>query len=425
MLYKMGSICEAVLMAKCFNDLYGKRFSVTIELAIFLTVNIILLECIDCGCLPQWCSLFIYPLIGIYCIGSFKVSIRNILINYALCFIVLRCMQGICAFLIYFCAKNYVRAQEYRFFVQLTMLVIYLIISKFVSFNAISEYLQRQYIKVNTFLITGFILIIIGSFIIKFRNTFNRLNYVSFFICMIIIFAFSVSWAKNKEKSIQSEAQLNAYRLYESSYEKLIGEIRSKQHEFNNHISTIYNQHYMYKDYDSLVAHQKQYCEKVVEDNKCAKLLKLEGSVLIGFLYGKFLEAEKKDITVSCEIGISDRVFEIPDFRLVEILGNFIDNAMEELEQSDIRKMNVKMYSDGGYGYITVENVGRFLDNSEISKMFDRGYSKKGLSRGIGLYNVRHLSEKYDFDVLCGNVLKEGENWIYFTVKKKLGMDSE
>lgn len=99
---------------------------------------------------------------------------------------------------------------------------------------------------------------------------------------------------KYKIKSTDSEAELNAYKLYEESYKNLINEIRIRQHEFNNHINAIYNMSSIYRTYEELVENQKKYCEELESDNRYGQLLKLGNTVVIGFLYGKLLEAERK-----------------------------------------------------------------------------------------------------------------------------------
>lgn len=37
--------------------------------------------------------------------------------------------------------------------------------------------------------------------------------------------------------------------------------------------------------------------------------------------------------------------------------------------------------------------------------------------RGLGLYNVKELCEKYDANIVCRNKLDDSENWVEFTLE--------
>ena len=72
----------------------------------------------------------------------------------------------------------------------------------------------------------------------------------------------------------------------------------------------------IYFTYDELIANQKQYCNHVVNDNKYERLLKVGNSVLIGFLYGKLLEAEGRGIDVDYDVQCMELNVGLPMYKL-------------------------------------------------------------------------------------------------------------
>ena len=51
--------------------------------------------------------------------------------------------------------------------------------------------------------------------------------------------------------------------------------------------------------------------------------------------------------------------------------------------------------------------------------MFEDGYSTKGEGRGIGLYHVRKLVQKYKIDLAVENQNQEEQNYICFSIIMK------
>lgn len=105
--------------------------------------------------------------------------------------------------------------------------------------------------------------------------------------------------------------------------------MRKKQHDFHNHITAIYSHHLMAKDYDTLVALQKKYCDEIMEENRYARLLSSNSPIVIAFLYSKFIEAESKGCRITYDIKVDELQCKIPDYKLIEVLGILLDNAIE------------------------------------------------------------------------------------------------
>ena len=101
MIYRVSLLLEALLIIKCIYDVYGQKFKFSIELAVFLISDMILMSAILEGFLPNWCSMFMYAVIIIFTIVKFGFNIKKLFINLAFVIIVLSVLQAICAVLIY------------------------------------------------------------------------------------------------------------------------------------------------------------------------------------------------------------------------------------------------------------------------------------------------------------------------------------
>ena len=268
-------------------------------------------------------------------------------------------------------------------------------------------------------------IIILFSFLINFKkiNVFNYtefIQYILLFTCIVFIGVLAIQLLQYKVKSKEIETELRIHKLYSDSFDKLIDNIRFKQHEFDNHINTIYSQHFIYDTYEKLVEAQKSYCQIVIAENKFNKLLTSGNPVIIGFLYGKFVEIDKMGINISYHISIEDMAVGIPIYKLIEILGNLIGNAVEALIQMrHCNKLYVQMVEEFGGFYIEVRNESDYIKHSEISLFFTKGYSSKGENRGLGLFHVKNICNEYCLNLFCQNKQIDEKNWVAFIVSNK------
>ncbi len=99
----------------------------------------------------------------------------------------------------------------------------------------------------------------------------------------------------------------------------------------------------------------------------------------------------------------------LPEDDFVTIVGNLIENAIEELnhertfaEPADSsvssespREINISIYCRPDVNIIICEDTGRGIKPEIIDHIFEKGVSSKGTNRGIGLFLIHELVEKY------------------------------
>lgn len=229
-----------------------------------------------------------------------------------------------------------------------------------------------------------------------------------------------------KRKKIEIlENEIRSYQMYIKPLEELVREIRTRQHEFDNHMNAILNMHYTIDNYEDLVKAQSEYIKEMYTENsrQLIALLKISDKILAGFLYSKILSA-KPYIKIDLEVKSLDIISSISEHSLIEIIGTLVDNALEAATED---KPNVRMILASSHHKLIFEisNETENLSLDEISKFFDKGYSTKNINEenrfegkhGFGLYNVRKLSKKYGGDVTVSLDYVDDKQFITFRVE--------
>lgn len=298
------------------------------------------------------------------------------------------------------------------------LLVVLFMLPK-IKLNRLSIYLQNREWILTIFLCICIVLVVAGYVNYKVFSGLEIYQYLFFFISIVLFCILTGQLGKYKIRSKEIETELKMHKLYADSFHGLIEEIRLRQHEFDNHISTIYSLHYTHHSYEALVKAQNEYSQTLIKENRYNKLLKAGNPMLIGFLYGKLVEAEKHDINVTYQIDIGELNVDVPIYKLIEILGNLIKNAVEAMEtQEECKALYIRVVENGIGFAMEVRNKSEFVDYSQIEAFFKKGFSKKGKNRGLGLYNIKNICNNYSLDIFCENKIIEGENWLSFEIRK-------
>lgn len=231
------------------------------------------------------------------------------------------------------------------------------------------------------------------------------------FIALVLIL-----WINSENEKRHKAEELRAYQLYTKTFEDAVTTIRMKQHEFDNHINAIKCMRYTIQNKEELFDEQDKYCNRILQDNKYNKLLKLNMSpILTGYLYSKFTAASAHDINITYEIqDVNIEYIVIND--LIEIIGVLFDNAVEALREQGDTEMEVKLLKTDDAFMLSVANISGWKTNNEIEKFFEYGYSTKGREHGIGLYRVNTLLKKYKASIQAENITKNDMNYLYFKV---------
>lgn len=422
MVVRISTVLEAITTTILLHSLYGKKYVVDIKTILFIALDLVIFQGINEGYLPKGISAVIYIVIVAYCMWEFKSTIKAMIVNVILYVVLLGSMQMICIAGVY-CILPGAEMKVLILGMNIVILFLCVLLFRRIQLRKLSYFFQQRDIIIKLVLLISVGIIIVCVYLVQTMEKVYYIPYVFVCIASITLCIMAGSWEGYKIKAREREAELEMFRLYGDSFENLLLDIRLRQHEFNNHISAVFSQHLTCSTYEELVKRQREYCGQVLEENKYEKLLISGNSVLTGFLYGKFLEAEKRNIEISYSIETTNLDVGVPDHKIIELIGNFFNNAMDALETVEIKKIHMEIYCSKGKTVIEIRNTGEKFSEEEFGKMFKRGYSNKGTNRGLGLYNVKRMGKEYGFEIVCENKYIKNENWISFAVMFKSSPD--
>lgn len=425
MVVSLYLLFEVLAVVVCLHYLYGEKFRFDIVTVSIISIDLIWMQAIYYFHWNQSWSLMIYPIIIVYCILRFGFDVKAIVVNNILYLIIIGCLQLGMLMLVHIISGAQVIDESKSLIINILLFGAIVGVLRKCRLDILSKYLQSRERLMIIALCGAIGGIIISILRYKKSDGFDLWSYLLLFISIIFMCVIVANLGKYKIRMLEAETELRAYKLYEDSFQSLIDEIRARQHEFDNHINVIYSDHFLYRTYEELVQAQRDYCRDVIAENRYNKLLSSGNSTIIGFLYGKFIEAEKFGIQISYKVIIQNLECGVPVYKMVELLGNLINNAVEELRAAkDENKLIVEIIESNSRLEIEVGNECRRIDYNRIQKFFEKGYSEKGKDRGYGLFNVKKICESYHMNIECSNRKVNDDNFLIFKIakdKKPLG----
>ena len=263
-------------------------------------------------------------------------------------------------------------------------------------FNKILNIKLDKNIKI--IIISGLVLLSLG---IMFYNSFSFIIYnLETMIILIIIAIFIVvlfTLIKERLNNDNLKEQYDKLLEFMVTYEKEVEEQRILRHENKNNLIAIKSK-IIDKDNEKEIV---SYIDELlnistkIKNEKYAKFGYLPSNGLKGLFYYKTDEAENKGIKFSINISkdIKKSVIsnmETKNFRLLgNIIGVFLDNAIEASFNSNEKKMGIEIYKNKKNVEILISNS--YNTKLDIKKIGFISYSTKGKNRGHGLLLVNSI----------------------------------
>lgn len=416
-------VFEAIAVLLLLHTLYGKKICWNIYSIAFVVIDYILMLATKLFGVSQNLSVMIYPLLAIYCFVQFKSKIQEIIVNIVLAVIMLLGIQLIPLLVFGILGELLIGYENVAIVISnLIILIIAIVLYKKVDLHTISLTFQRNSKLIGLILLLESTLVFLLIF--QYKNAYGKvpIKYTVISGIMVLIIILCIHGLLYRIKYQEKQAELEAYKTYSAAFSDLITQIRARQHEFDNHISALCNLHYICKDYDELVQEQSKYAKDVISNNRFHKLLVSGNPVIAGFLYGKLSSIQEQGIEVTYTFHISEFTSKIPVYLVVELVGNLLKNAVEAVKTQQVEKqIHLSCTENENEFCLGVRNRSEKIPLDEIGRFFEKGYGSKGSGRGLGLYNVKEICEKYGVDIVCDNTEIDDKNWflIELHIKKQ------
>ncbi len=272
------------------------------------------------------------------------------------------------------------------------IVAVYFIVRIFPLNKVLVFYLKKQSF-INTLMFVLLVPVVFYS-IIWDSNQANSWQYVSLIFTAIIIWTLIVIILFLEIVKINEGRKIaKIYNEYYPILERLIDEVKTKQHDYKNHLQALYSIAEL--DRNTQIA---TYIEDVMQTSyKNEKFLNTNNNIISALLYSKNSELQSKNIEFEFIYDMPLPSYPLKDYEMVEVIGNLIDNAKDAALVSGDRdkRITITMKNDSDHKIIEVANTGLPISQDMINNILKKGYSTKGDNRGYGLYNINKIVESY------------------------------
>ncbi|MCG0050190.1 MULTISPECIES: sensor histidine kinase [Priestia] len=205
-------------------------------------------------------------------------------------------------------------------------------------------------------------------------------------------------------------------KAYSKSFQDLLYSIRSQKHDYFNHIHVLHRL-IINGNYNEAVKYIDFTCSDIIYTQELIKINNLPISALLN---AKFEIAKSKKILFNLNINQQLPIsLKIKSFELVRVLGNIIDNAIEEEMRSNKseKKINIKIdcFMDA-YLVISVWNKNSFISQDTMRKICKEGFSTKDSfkNKGLGLSIVSKILRDYNGHLDIESSIENGTTFSIF-----------
>ena len=407
MLERIYWLLEIISLAICISSIYGVKIKADIKTVAWIAIEVMFMGMFKRNLITMQTYFIIYVLYILYVYIEFRMSLKIATFTAILSMIFTGLIQMIIALPVYYIG-DYCKTSENIMVLVINagVLMAVVLISKTKFLHGVYKFLARKELILNiTFILVMFIY---GYCMYRIKYS-NKIKSDLYVIACILL-----RWKVMERETEYQQEQIKLSNRYSEEYNALVEISRKKQHDFKNQINALYGLSDIKAEKE-----QRKYIDKLLDENKVVKILhSVEQPVLAGFLYRKVNEIMAAGINIEFNLSVPDAELAIEVLDCIEIVGIFLDNAVEALNKEKDKSIILEMFTMEQKVEIRVKNVSPYYENDEISKFFQYNYSTKGKNRGIGLAKIKDLQKKYKFDILVEMQEIHNKNWISFSVIK-------
>ena len=401
-------LLEILSLLYAFATVYGEKLEYNIKVVLFLVTQIVLMIGLNDYGFPKYFVSVSYLIMLLYCLFNYQCQVVRAIINIVISVIVL----GISQLMIYFLLSTLMRDNNsgtlmWEFLTMLMCFIISVFLLPKLHLKEISDFLMKH--KKILLIVGCFALVAFGQKVWKIKETDltgKDVIYVIYFFTLLLLLLWE--WQQARNDADKKRTQLEMNRLYYNAYDDLICSVREKQHDFKNHMNAIEGMLYTIDDYDELIKQERNYIDSILKNNDKTSILTMnENPLIAGFMSEKIHYAEEMGIDIEHHCIWKNKDINIPEYKLVEMFGILMDNAIEALGNYDENAyMNVNLSCGQEVLIFDVTNQYSNEMPEDLKQIFKANYSSKGKNRGIGLSKLQRMVEEFG-----GEVSTESFRW--------------
>lgn len=119
-------------------------------------------------------------------------------------------------------------------------------------------------------------------------------------------------------------------------------------------------------------------------------------------------EAALKNVEIITSLTDQDISLNIPVHQFKQVIVNLMKNAIEAIDESQIRIIHISTQNDGNSASISISDSGCGMTEEMMNNLFIPFYSTKEKGTGVGLYVCKQIIEDYGGSLKVTSSLGEG-----------------
>ncbi len=301
---------------------------------------------------------------------------------------------------------------RFKIMVHIGMLVIVIIITQVVRFLIRKFKVNPENIKIKNKMTILMIVNICIIAITYYLNAIVAQTYMArnttmlIYVALMIVYLISMSVitfvvANNMKKEMQYEnrkIELENLKEYNSNLEAMYNDMRGFRHDYTN-ILTAMSGYIEEKNIEGL---EEFFYKKIVplnsemnrKNNRIGLLQNIHITEIKGLIASKVIRAQELGIDVLVDIVEPVDKIDMDIIDLSRTIGILLDNAIEaaiECEKSWIKLTFIQKEN-----FVLLVFINSCVERTpQIYQIFEKGFSTKGDNRGLGLYNLKEIVNKY------------------------------
>jgi sensor histidine kinase regulating citrate/malate metabolism len=219
--------------------------------------------------------------------------------------------------------------------------------------------------------------------------------FIIYLLASLVLYFYII---KTTESFTRKEIEYKSIKAHWKEIEELLNTLNGQRHQYSKHIQTIQALLYT-EEYDEL----KEYINGIAGEYRATgEMLRLGNMALNAVVNVKRELMARNNIAFKAEVLAKVNDTGISSWDLSTVIGNILDNAIEAvLEKPDDRQIYFETDYKKGYFIFRISNNGNRIDENDLGKIFQPGYStREHETRGYGLYVVKKILDK------CGGWIK-------------------
>ncbi|MFO7819134.1 MAG: ATP-binding protein [Halanaerobacter sp.] len=267
-------------------------------------------------------------------------------------------------------------------------------------------------------LLKGFMFLFVAEILYASEvQIFSKAYFIAQLIKLVgFIYIFRSDFSKELKDGILAQSKLELKNTKLKLHQNRIKDLRAQRHDFKNELQTIFTMLQLGK-----LDKASDYIQRSHLDLNKAKLNnKTVDNDLSPVLIAKKEEAEKKDIKFTTEIETDLKEVIVPENKILKVLFNLIDNAIDAIEDVSAANKHIKvsLFDAGDSVKLVVYNSQPIIPDEILDNIFSPGFSTKGDGRGFGLYIVKSLLTDYGGDIEAESKEEMGTKFICQLTKR-------